>query len=178
VKIGTKNWMAENLDISVPNGVRAYDDKPENGKVYGYLYNWETANKVCPAGWRLPSKKDWNILIEFLGGDKVAGGKMRESGLVHWEGPNAEANNSSGFSALPGGRFDGGEVFFGLKNPGNFWSADEWVVTDPNLADTRGKMASNYTLSNYKEETSYLNSWIFSNVSPKTNYYSVRCVMN
>jgi uncharacterized protein (TIGR02145 family) len=178
VKIGTKNWMTENLDISVPKGVRAYDDKPENGKVYGYLYNWETANKVCPAGWRLPSKKDWNILIEFLGGDKVAGGKMRESGLVHWEGPNAEANNSSGFSALPGGRFDGGEVFFGLKNPGNFWSADEWVVTDPNLADTRGKMASNYTLSNYKEETSYLNSWIFSNVSPKTNYYSVRCVMN
>jgi uncharacterized protein (TIGR02145 family) len=175
LKIGTQTWMGENLAFKMSSGCMAYEDRPSNVITYGYLYDWETANKVCPAGWHLPSVKDWNILIEFLGGDKVAGGKMRETGTIHWEAPNAEANNASGFSALPGGSFNG-EAFFGLKVNADFWTADEWIVTDPNLADTKGKLAKAYSLNTRKDEASYLNSWIFSNVRHKTYYYSVRCV--
>jgi OOP family OmpA-OmpF porin len=176
VKIGTQTWMSENLAFKTDINSIAYDNNENNGKIYGYLYNWENAMKVCPSGWHLPSLKDWNILIEFLGGEKIAGGKMKETGSVHWESPNTRVTNSSGFTALPGGMFDGIERFSGIPYRGYFWSAEELAETNKNAADTKEKLATFYSLSSYEDETSDLNFYVLESISPKTSCFSVRCL--
>jgi len=77
---------------------------------YGALYNWyaidtlSNGNKnVCPLGWHVPSDNDWTILTDYLGGLDVAGAKIKETGLGHWNSPNTGATNESGFLGLPGG---------------------------------------------------------------------------
>ena len=63
VKIGTQTWMAENLAYKADRGCWAYNNKKSNVKTYGYLYNWETAKKVCPSGWHLPTDTEWTTMI-------------------------------------------------------------------------------------------------------------------
>jgi uncharacterized protein (TIGR02145 family) len=103
VKIGTQIWMAENLAYKIDIGCWANNDDQENVAIFGYLYNWETAKQSCPTGWHLPSSKEWQVMIDFLGGDIVAGGKLKETGTTHWSDPNTGATNETGFAALPGG---------------------------------------------------------------------------
>jgi uncharacterized protein (TIGR02145 family) len=91
----------------------ANDSQYENS--YGKLYNWYTAadpRNVCPTGWHVPMQDEWSTLINYLdpnanGGSVVpntaAGGKMKSTGLQHWNSPNLGATNESGFSGLPGG---------------------------------------------------------------------------
>ncbi len=80
---------------------------------------------VCPTGWHLPSDAEWTQLIDSLGGESVAGGKLKETGTTHWNSPNTGATNEIGFTALPGGgRYFGGS-FDGIGNYGNWWSATE-----------------------------------------------------
>jgi uncharacterized protein (TIGR02145 family) len=88
-----------------------------NYATYGVLYNWPAAMNgeistisnpirvqgVCPSGWHLPSDSEWTELIDYLGGANIAGGKLKETNLTHWETPNDGATNQSGFTALPGG---------------------------------------------------------------------------
>ena len=109
-----------------------------NYQTYGVLYNWHAAMNgagsssanpsgvqgVCPAGWHLPSDAEWTELADYLGGESVAGGKMKETGTSHWYSPNTGATNSSGFTALPGGaRIGSGFVSVGLY--GCWWSSTE-----------------------------------------------------
>ena len=102
VTIGTQTWMAENLAYKANSGCWAYNNDLKNVKVYGYLYNWETAKKSNPQGWHLPTDNEWKKLINYLGGENVAVDKMMVTGTSFWEGTNM-ATNSSGFSALPAG---------------------------------------------------------------------------
>lgn len=60
-------------------------------------------NKLCPNGWHVPSKEEWNALSDYLGGAAVAGGKLKEAGTAHWLSPNTGATNEVGFTAVPGG---------------------------------------------------------------------------
>ena len=89
---------------------------------------------ICPAGWHVPANDEWTVLTDFLGGEPVAGGKMKTTGTIEagtglWHDPNTAATNSSGFSALPGGyRQDGGGFTF-LGNYGYFLTSTE-VITD------------------------------------------------
>ena len=88
------------------------------------LYDWETACENCPDGWHLPSDDEWTELTDYLGGENLAGGRMKETGTTHWNSPNI-ANNASGFTALPGGyRCDGGGFDLMGKNA-LFWSSTE-----------------------------------------------------
>ncbi|HNW99007.1 MAG TPA: fibrobacter succinogenes major paralogous domain-containing protein [Bacteroidales bacterium] len=151
VKIGTQVWMVENLNVShfrngeiIPEAKTAeewkeagnkkqpawcyYDNNPDNGKIYGKLFNWYAVNDsrgLAPLGWHIPSDDEWTMLTEFLGGESYAGGKMKEAGTLHWESPNYGADNSSGFTAIPGGSRNLNGLFHGIGIAGDFWSVTE-----------------------------------------------------
>ncbi len=131
VQIGKQCWIAENLRVeryrngdgiptdlsesawTATNGgaAAAYLNLPENAAIYGLLYNWFTAvdpRGLCPAGWHVPTDAEWTELTDYLGGENVAGGKMKTTGTLDagtglWAAPNFGATYSSGFSGLPGG---------------------------------------------------------------------------
>lgn len=115
-----------------------------NYTTYGVLYNWPAAMNgaassttnpsgiqgVCPTGWHLPSDAEWTQLIDFLSGEGVAGGKLKETGTTHWTYPNAGATNETGFTALPGGyRYSDG-TFYDIGDYGGWWSATERNATN------------------------------------------------
>jgi uncharacterized protein (TIGR02145 family) len=101
VKIGSQIWMAENLNYEAEGSV-CYDNNPENGEKYGRLYSWETATKVSPEGWHLPSDDEWNKLIEYVGGEEAAGKNLKAK--FGWK-LNCNGLDTYGFSALPGGSY-------------------------------------------------------------------------
>ena len=149
VYIGKQHWMAENLKVSkyndgtlIPNVIDKtqwselttgawsyYNNDEANNIKYGKLYNWfavgNTTNgnkNVCPTGWHLPTYTEWKVLTEYLGGDTVAGGKMKEVGTVNWKSPNTDVTNSSLFSGLPGGvRVESGS-YDDFNDNGNWFS--------------------------------------------------------
>ena len=85
VKEGSQTWMTENLQFIDTSGSWAYNnDDTVHVLKYGRLYNWKSAVKACPKGWHLPSEKEWNKLIGFLG-NETAGLKMQalEIGRAH-----------------------------------------------------------------------------------------------
>lgn len=108
VIIGTQTWMAENLKFDTNssgdiNGTDCWCDSiiNEKGQTYGCLYTYDAATKyACPSGWKLPSDSEWKILIDYLGGEKNAGDKLKST--TAW-GEDTMITNSSGFTALPGG---------------------------------------------------------------------------
>jgi uncharacterized protein (TIGR02145 family) len=150
-----------------------YNDNINSKDIYGTLYTWAAAMNgtvssstdpsgvqgVCPTGWHLPSLAEWTELETFLGGSNIAGGKMKESGITHWDGPNTGATNESGFTGLPGGirQEIGSCVNMGVH--GVWWSS-----TEPEL-----DYARTTTLTNWAEST-------FINTNPKKRGLSVRCV--
>jgi len=130
VKIGNQFWMAENLAyMPISGNYWAYDNNISNISVYGYLYDWNTACKVCPKGWHLPSDAEWSELSDSLGGINVAGGKFKETGTTHWNSPNTGATNETGFTALPGGYRDFYGPFAAIGESGLWWSATEFDTT-------------------------------------------------
>jgi uncharacterized protein (TIGR02145 family) len=129
VTIGTQVWIIENLKTTkyndgttIPNitdnevwanlttpGYCWYDNDASTFKaIYGALYNWYAVNtgKLCPLGWHIPTRDDYTTLMLFLDTDGTwdnndAGGKLKETGTIHWLSPNIGATNESGFTALP-----------------------------------------------------------------------------
>jgi uncharacterized protein (TIGR02145 family) len=95
-----------------------------NKNTYGALYNWYAinTNKLCPTGWHVSTKKEWNHLLDHLG-PMQAGWALKERGTTHWRAPNAGVTNSSGFTALPGGYRRSNGVFYGIGLMGYFWAA-------------------------------------------------------
>lgn len=107
VKIGNQIWMQQNLNYSAANS-NCYEYNDSYCGNYGGLYNWATAQGVAPEGWRLPTLADWNTLITGLGGESLAGGKMKDANVggtisIYWTAPNLGATNTSGFTALGSG---------------------------------------------------------------------------
>ena len=125
IQIGDQFWMAENLAYKYQTGYWVYDNKENNVDTYGYLYNWETACNVCPDGWHLASNTEYDSLINYLGGPTVAGGKMKRTGTYFWNSPNTGANNSSGFTAIPGGSRNRVSWFDSMGEFGCFWTSSE-----------------------------------------------------
>jgi uncharacterized protein (TIGR02145 family) len=126
ISIGNQVWIAENLKTKkfnnqdpIPLVIDStlwssqtqaaycyYQEDEILASEYGNLYNWYVVNdtrNVCPAGYHVPAIAEWESLINFLGGETVAGGKLKEAGFSHWLSPNTGATNSSGFNLLPSG---------------------------------------------------------------------------
>ena len=161
IVIGTQEWMAENLNTSIYRNGDAiatglsnaewentintqqgawayYNNDASYSCPYGKLYNWYTCadtRQLCPVGWHVPSDVDWSILTTYLGGEEIAGGRMKTTGTIEdatglWGSPNVYADNSSGFSGAPGGfRNDYGSYYF-VGDLGNWWSSSENGVND------------------------------------------------
>lgn len=113
-----------------------YNNDTNNVPVYGNLYNWYAVHtkRLCPQGWHVPDKDEWEDLLTFLGGQDIAGGQMKEAGIDHWQSPNSEANNISRFTALPGGGRSGVNGSFNfIGQYGNFWTASP-STNDPQKA--------------------------------------------
>lgn len=148
VTIGSQVWTVENLRTTSYNDgspvtmvsdnaawtgltTGAYcwynNDEASFKGTYGALYNWYAVNsgKLAPAGWHVPTQGDWQILIAFLGGDSVAGGRMKASGSSLWNSPNTGADNSSGFSAVPSGSHYMNGSYYLLGKYGWYWSSTE-----------------------------------------------------
>ncbi len=117
ITIGTQTWMAENLRYKAPSGCWAYKDDEANVNLYGYLYNWTTANNVCPIGWSLPTNYDWLVLAESLGGLKYAGAAMKSK--KYWLPPNQGVYSENSFSAYPSGT---------RNKYGGYYYLGEWAV--------------------------------------------------
>ncbi len=147
VTIGTQIWMKENLKVTkyrngdaigtttssisgetTPKYQWAYNGNESNAATYGRLYTWYAvtdSRAVCPTGWHVPTNAEWTTLEDYLGGSSVAGGKMKEAGTTHWDSPNTSADNSSGFTALPGGSRFSDDSFSYMGYYGYWWSATE-----------------------------------------------------
>jgi uncharacterized protein (TIGR02145 family) len=125
-----------------------YNNDPANGAIYGKLYNWyavagihdndpNTPNKIlAPEGWHIPTDAEWTTLTTFLGGESVAGGKMKATGTSLWQSPNTGATNSSGFTGLPGScRVINGE--FNISGFGvlSYW----WSLFELNITSAFGQ---------------------------------------
>ena len=182
VKIGSQIWLAEDIKTSRLNdGSRivslerdsawGFTKKPawcwyKNDSMNysfprGKLYNWHTVKtgKLCPAGWHVPSNAEWHLLGNYLGGDSIAGGKLKTTGTIFWRDPNIKASNETGFSAVPGGYRNSSGVFSYSTIFDTWWSmdtvqyegADYWYV---------------YHLTGY----------LYHEMSYKMFGYSVRCL--
>jgi uncharacterized protein (TIGR02145 family) len=182
VKIGSQVWMKENLKATkyndgstIPN---VTDDITWNGlttaayswykndaatykPAYGALYNWFAVNtgKLCPADWRVPTDGDWHILAlaidpnaQLSATETTLGGKLKESGTLHWASPNGGATNESGFTALPGGTrednipggYDPSSNFEGITIGGCWWTSTEYntnVAWYRNIGNVNGTLA-------------------------------------
>jgi len=145
VKIGTQTWLAKDLkttklndgtpiplvtdntewtNLTTPGYCWYGNDEAANKNVYGGLYNWYTVNtgKLCPRGWHVPSNDEATVLNIFIDGE---GGKLKETGTVHWRAPNTGATDQYGFTALPGGYRGPTGIFADIKSYGGWWTTTE-----------------------------------------------------
>ena len=150
VTIGSQVWANKNLDLNhysngdeipqVQNGTTwanlttgawcYYENITSNGPVFGKLYNWYAIHDprgLAPAGYHIPSDDEWTTLITFLGGEAVAGGKMKTT--TGWNNPFGDATNSSGFTGLPAGHRDDHGAFYYIGDETNWWSSSEADLT-------------------------------------------------
>lgn len=190
IKIGNQLWTIENLDITT---YRNGDIIPEvtdaatwaslttgawcyfaNSSSMRYkLYNWYAVHDsrgLAPEGYHIPTDAEWTILTNYLGGESVAGGKMKVTGEIvipgvpwwatpNWLTPNIDATNSSGFAGLASGSRLNNGVFNYFGRFGFWWSSSE------------------YNIENAWSRILFYNSGIIQRTGEsKRNGFSVRCI--
>jgi uncharacterized protein (TIGR02145 family) len=117
-----RQWTTRNLNLSVAPSY-CYEDSETNCRLYGRLYLWESAQRVCQLlgdGWRLPTDEDWRRLAKRYGGvsqDSEDRGKAAYKALL--------AGGSSGFNAVLGGGRSPDGKYERLEAHGFYWTASE-----------------------------------------------------
>jgi len=183
VIIGNQWWMQKNLkttkfndysdiplvtdntawaDLTTPGFCYYNNDADNNKDLYGALYNWHAVNseKLCPIGWHVVSDGGWSVLTDYLGGETSAGGKLKEADNEHWDSPNTEATDETGFTALPGGYRDGSNgEFYDIGQSCISWSSTE-----------------NSSIDAWRRSIHYDNSSVVRSYDLKSSGFSVRCV--
>jgi uncharacterized protein (TIGR02145 family) len=189
VRIGKQIWMSENLKTTkYSNGDIIGTTDPVNKSIideinpkYQWVYGGETANlipygrlytyyaiadsrNVCPTGWHVPESSEFNELIDSIGGNTIAGGKLKEDGFDHWISPNTDATNETGFTALPGGyrSHAGGNGISGSPSMGYYG----FYWTHSSLSDTYAES------KRFENETGIVGD----HITEKNDGISVRCV--
>lgn len=194
VTIGTQVWMTENLKVTRFNDgtpIETIDMKKSTGSwptprycwynndsavynKYGALYNFRVVRQtylvplyIAPKGWHIPTDEEWKTLISFLGGESIAGGKLKSVGRIEdntglWRSPNAGATNESGFSALPAGMCDDLDSFssYYAGYYGEWWSLRN--IQYP----------SSYILGSMAANVAYRSS----DISYNSEFKSIRCI--
>ncbi len=182
IVLGNETWMQKNLNVSkyrngdtIPQVQDSttwanlttgawcyYQNNTVNGTIYGKLYNWYAVNDprgLAPQGWHVPLDQEWRNLTNYLGGENIAGGKMKSTGTQYWQSPNTDATNQIGFSGLPGGYrgFNGG---FGDIGRGGYW----WSSTELD------------TFRAWPRNLGYNYGGMGRSISNKAQGFSVRCI--
>ncbi|HNY01296.1 MAG TPA: FISUMP domain-containing protein, partial [Bacteroidales bacterium] len=163
-----------------------FNDSVRNCNIYGGMYQWAeivqyyngASNKtnwnpaptgnfqgICPPGWHIPTNTEWGTLMTALGGQSVAGGKIKEVGLYHYQPINTGANNSSGFTALPGGQRYSSGTYVSINKSSLIWTA-----TPSNNVGPTGALDAYYGGASYSSALS-TNGQFYRDVS-----ISVRCL--
>ena len=180
-QIGNQCWLKENLNTTkyrdgsaIPNVTEhdewkylttgAYCNHNNDTNIsltYGRLYNWYTVvtRYLCPSGWHVPGSPEWKALTDYLGGEYVAGGKLREIGTTHWHIPNTGATNESGFTALPGSYRSPHGAFGPIGGSGGWWSRTM-------SGDPQAMVQGVYNNTN----------WASYHIQDKKSGWSVRCL--
>ena len=182
VTIGTQVWMTQNLNVdtyrngdaipqvtnekeweSLTTGAWCYyNNDATNDTIYGKLYNWYAVNDsrgLAPKGWHVPTDEEWKILKNMLGGEDIAGVKMKTTGTTRWASPNRYATNESGYTGLPAGSRGYSGAFDDINYYGYWWSA-----SDANSSDAFLRLLG------------YGDGDLSRHYSNKRNGFSVRCL--
>ena len=122
VKIGNQIWMAKNLNYTIDNEIGCYYENDEKYKKYGRLYDWTEAMCISPPGWHLPTNKEWDELIKFVGGKDIAEKYLKSKSRWNKDG---NGTDDFSFSALPGGYGNSNGYFYYVGINGCWWSAEE-----------------------------------------------------
>lgn len=186
LEIGNQCWMRQNLNVGTKidnnnnqtnNSIiekYCYNFLDANCDVYGGLYQWDeimqyaasdnaeigTTRGICPEGWHIPTSNEWAVLSNHLGGDDLAGGKMKEIGTTNWSTPNEGATNESGFTALPAGIRDIADNQTKYLGFTTFY----WSSSSPNGAEINTRSLQ-YQFTTFNTST-----------ESKAFGYSVRCI--
>ena len=177
VKIGTQTWMAENLSFQTENSY-CYDYRTDYCNKYGRLYTWAAAmdsvgswgtggencgyalkcspdypvRGICPSGWHLPTKAEFDTLISSAGGQTKA--FLRLKSTTGWNGPNGDGTDIYAFKALPSGyRGQMGE-YNRLLNGAYFWSSTEESAYDA-IYIFLGNYAGDLKIKNQKKDYAF-----------------------
>jgi uncharacterized protein (TIGR02145 family) len=168
VKIGKQTWMAENLNYEIQDSSWCYKNRESYCRKYGRLYDWNTAKTVCPKGWKLPSREDWDYLGQAVGGEK----ELDNEGMIYWHDAGKKLKSKSGwnekgdgtddygFSALPGEcrKTDGG--FDNVAGYVGYW----WTATEGNVNRA------------YRRDIICYHDLVLESNADKSYGHSVRCV--
>ena len=178
VTIGNQVWTSKNLDVSkfkngeeIPEAEtkdqwKAFSDANEaawcyyeNKTEYGKLYNWYAVNDprgLAPAGYHIPTDEEWTTLTNYLGGETIAGAKMKSK--TGWEN-DGNGTNSSAFAGLPGGYRANDGDFNDIGVNCSWWSSSE-----------------NRSSNAWCRYLYYLYGFVFRDYDYKQNGFSVRCL--
>lgn len=180
IQIGPQCWFRENLNFGefissnfpmADNDViekYCYIDLEKYCDDYGALYQWNElmdyttepgSQGICPEGWHVPDDEEWLEMVEFLGGDRDAGGMLKAMGTEFWDPPNTGATNVTGFTALPAGQMEGGGIYTGLGKVALFWSSTP-----------EGLLLANYWELRHNSEAVNTDGYL------RSRAFSVRCL--
>jgi uncharacterized protein (TIGR02145 family) len=175
IETTTKSAMSYNVDESITGFQWIYSDieiKDDNLKIFGRLYNWNAISdkrNICPDGYHIPSKVEWNVLINHLCGEKEAGSKLQTNVGNYWAFKNVDGTNSSGFSAIPGGHRMPVGTFEYKGYDCYFWSS----TIDDNVKVDSPAFIFHLV---YPKSLIYPNLSVSSEMGDKRYGFSVRCV--
>jgi uncharacterized protein (TIGR02145 family) len=155
VTMGNVKWMVENLRYKAEKGTMFFDNDPSNISIYGALYDWKTAAKVCPDRWRLPSGSEFQKLIDHFD----------QSGS--WKGGPSSKNS---FDIQLGGMQDYEGTFTEMNESAYFWTSTEYDTDNAEYFSYIVVVKTPVADVSRKVDIQDIHG------AEKTNKYSVRCV--